>query len=148
MRTALLSDVHGNRHAFEAVLAATAEDGVDAIWCLGDLVGYGADPNTCVALARERCSIVLAGNHDLAVTGDLSLEEFSRGAALAAHWTQGVIAEEHLRPPEVTCPLELGPAEVRCCAHRRRFHHAVARPHERDRRLRDHHGDDDGERHA
>ena len=96
MRTALLSDVHGNRHAFEAVLAATAEQGVDAIWCLGDLVGYGADPNACVALARERCSIILAGNHDLAVTGDLSLEEFSRGAALAAHWTQSVIEDEHL----------------------------------------------------
>jgi diadenosine tetraphosphatase ApaH/serine/threonine PP2A family protein phosphatase len=96
MRTALLSDVHGNRQAFEAVLAATAEQGVDAIWCLGDLVGYGADPNACVALARERCSIVLAGNHDLAVTGDLSLEEFSRGAALAAHWTQSVIDDEHM----------------------------------------------------
>jgi diadenosine tetraphosphatase ApaH/serine/threonine PP2A family protein phosphatase len=96
MRAALLSDVHGNRHAFEAVLAATAEQGVDAVWCLGDLVGYGADPNACVALARERCSLILAGNHDLAVTGDLSLEEFSRGAALAAHWTQSVIEEEHL----------------------------------------------------
>jgi diadenosine tetraphosphatase ApaH/serine/threonine PP2A family protein phosphatase len=96
MRAALLSDVHGNRHAFEAVLAATAEHGVDAVWCLGDLVGYGADPNACVALARERCSIILAGNHDLAVTGDLSLEEFSRGAALAAHWTQTVISDEHL----------------------------------------------------
>jgi len=96
MRAALLSDVHGNRHAFEAVLAATAEQGVDAVWCLGDLVGYGADPNACVALARERCSVILAGNHDLAVTGDLSLEEFSRGAALAAHWTQTVIEDEHL----------------------------------------------------
>jgi predicted phosphodiesterase len=96
MRAALLSDVHGNRHAFEAVLASTAEQGVDAIWCLGDLVGYGADPNACVALARERCALVLAGNHDLAVTGDLSLEEFSRGAALAAHWTQTVIEDEHL----------------------------------------------------
>src|SRR5215213_7835035 len=96
MRAALLSDVHGNRHAFEAVLAETAEQGVDAVWCLGDLVGYGADPNACVALARERCSVILAGNHDLAVTGDLSLEEFSRGAALAAHWTQTVIEDEHL----------------------------------------------------
>jgi diadenosine tetraphosphatase ApaH/serine/threonine PP2A family protein phosphatase len=96
MRAALLSDVHGNRHAFEAVLAATAERGVDAVWCLGDLVGYGADPNACVALARERCSLILAGNHDLAVTGDLSLEEFSRGAALAAHWTQSEISREHL----------------------------------------------------
>jgi predicted phosphodiesterase len=96
MRAALLSDVHGNRHAFEAVLSSIAEEGVDEIWCLGDLVGYGADPNACVALARERCALVLAGNHDLAVTGDLSLEEFSRGAALAAHWTQTVIEDEHL----------------------------------------------------
>src|SRR5688500_18267701 len=96
MRAALLSDVHGNRHALEAVLAATAEQGVDALWCLGDLVGYGADPNACVALARERCSVILAGNHDLAVTGDISLDEFSRGAALAAHWTQTVMEEEHL----------------------------------------------------
>jgi hypothetical protein len=79
MRTALLSDVHGNRHAFEAVLAETAEQGVDAVWCLGDLVGYGADPNACVALARERCSIILAGNHDLAVTGDLSLDWATTG---------------------------------------------------------------------
>jgi diadenosine tetraphosphatase ApaH/serine/threonine PP2A family protein phosphatase len=96
MRAALLSDVHGNRHAFEAVLEDVAQAGVDAVWCLGDLVGYGAEPNACVALARERCAVVLAGNHDLAVTGDISLEEFSRGAALAAHWTQSVIEEEHL----------------------------------------------------
>jgi diadenosine tetraphosphatase ApaH/serine/threonine PP2A family protein phosphatase len=95
MRVAILSDVHGNRHAFEAVLADVDNQGVDAIWSLGDLVGYGADPNACVALARERCSVYLAGNHDLAVTGDLSLEEFSRGAALAAHWTQEVIEPEH-----------------------------------------------------
>jgi predicted phosphodiesterase len=96
MRVAILSDVHGNRHALEAVLADTATEGVDAVWCLGDLVGYGADPNACVALARERCSIILAGNHDLAVTGDISLDEFSRGAALAAHWTREVIEDEPL----------------------------------------------------
>jgi predicted phosphodiesterase len=96
MRAALLSDVHGNRHAFEAVLEATAEHGVDATWCLGDLVGYGADPNACVELARRRCAVILAGNHDLAVTGDISLDEFSRGAALAAHWTQSVMEDDHL----------------------------------------------------
>jgi hypothetical protein len=57
-------------------------------------------------------------------------------------------SEEDLRAPEVTCPLELGPAEVRCCAHRRRFDHAVARPHERHRSLSDDHGHDNGDRHA
>jgi diadenosine tetraphosphatase ApaH/serine/threonine PP2A family protein phosphatase len=96
MRVAILSDVHGNRHALEAVLDDVAAEGVDAVWCLGDLVGYGADPNACVALARERCSIVLAGNHDLAVTGGISLDEFSRGAALAAHWTREAIDAEPL----------------------------------------------------
>jgi predicted phosphodiesterase len=96
MRVAILSDVHGNRHALEAVLADVSTEGVDAVWCLGDLVGYGADPNACVTLARERCSIILAGNHDLAVTGGISLEEFSRGAALAAHWTREAIEAEPL----------------------------------------------------
>ena len=91
MRVAIVSDIHGNRHAFETVLAAVAEAGAEQTWCLGDLVGYGADPDACVALAREHCDVVLAGNHDLAVTGALSIEDFSSGAALAAQWTIGTI---------------------------------------------------------
>jgi predicted phosphodiesterase len=94
MQVAICSDIHGNRHAFEAVVAAAQESGVDEMWCLGDLVGYGAEPDACVALADEHCAIVLAGNHDLAVTGALSLEDFSRGAALAARWTRETIAPE------------------------------------------------------
>lgn len=94
MRVAIVSDIHGNRHAFEAVLEATAAARVEALWCLGDLVGYGADPTACVALATEHAAICLAGNHDLAVTGALSLADFSRGAALAARWTQGAIEPE------------------------------------------------------
>jgi predicted phosphodiesterase len=54
MRIAMLSDVHGNRPAFEAVLAAIEDADVEEIWCLGDLVGYGAEPDDCVALARAR----------------------------------------------------------------------------------------------
>jgi predicted phosphodiesterase len=94
MRVAIASDIHGNRHAFEAVIAAAEDDGVDELWCLGDLVGYGGDPDACVALARRHCAVCLAGNHDLAVVGVLSLEEFSRGAALAAQWTREVIVPE------------------------------------------------------
>jgi predicted phosphodiesterase len=94
MRVAIASDIHGNRHAFEAVIAAAEDDGVDELWCLGDLVGYGGDPDACVALARRHCTVCLAGNHDLAVVGVLSLEEFSRGAALAAQWTREVIRPE------------------------------------------------------
>jgi predicted phosphodiesterase len=96
MRVAVVSDVHGNRHAFEAVLEEIGEDVFDEVWCLGDLVGYGAEPDACVSLTRANADVVLAGNHDLAVRGDLPLEAFSRGAELAARWTQEVIAEESL----------------------------------------------------
>jgi diadenosine tetraphosphatase ApaH/serine/threonine PP2A family protein phosphatase len=96
MRVAVVSDVHGNRHAFEAVLADIASVGADEMWCLGDLVGYGADPDASVELAREHAAICLSGNHDLAVTGALPLSEFSRGAELAARWTQEVIQPENL----------------------------------------------------
>jgi predicted phosphodiesterase len=94
MRVAICSDIHGNRQAFEAVIAAAEREGAEELWCLGDLVGYGADPDACVALADAHCTVCLAGNHDLAVVDVLSLEEFSRGAALAARWTRDVILPE------------------------------------------------------
>src|SRR5215217_6159812 len=84
MRVAICSDIHGNKQAFEAVIAAAEADGADELWCLGDLVGYGAEPDACVALAYAHCAVCLAGNHDLAVIEALSLDDFSRGAALAA----------------------------------------------------------------
>jgi predicted phosphodiesterase len=96
MRTALLSDVHGNFPAFEAVLADVDATGVDEIWCLGDLVGYGAQPDACVELARERCDLCLAGNHDLVVTGDIDIADFSSSAAAAALWTRETIGKESL----------------------------------------------------
>jgi predicted phosphodiesterase len=92
VRIAVISDVHGNRHAFEAVLEEIARSECEQVWCLGDLVGYGAEPDACVDLARENAAICLAGNHDLGVVGVLPLEQFSRGAALAAQWTVDTIA--------------------------------------------------------
>jgi diadenosine tetraphosphatase ApaH/serine/threonine PP2A family protein phosphatase len=94
MIAAIVTDVHGNRPAFEAVIAAASAAGVDEMWCLGDLVGYGAEPDACVALAEANCTICLAGNHDLGVIGTLSLEDFSRGARMAAEWTRETISEE------------------------------------------------------
>ncbi len=94
MRVAIATDIHGNRHGFEAVIDAAEEEGAEELWCLGDLVGYGGDPDASVELARRHCSVCLAGNHDLAVVDVLSLEEFSRGAALAATWTRDVIRPE------------------------------------------------------
>ncbi len=94
MRLAIISDIHGNLQAFEAVLDSIEASDCEEMWCLGDLVGYGADPDACVELARRHAAICLAGNHDLGVRGDLPLEEFSRGAALAALWTQETIGPE------------------------------------------------------
>jgi predicted phosphodiesterase len=96
MKVAVISDVHGNRQAFEATLDAVAASDAAELWCLGDLVGYGAEPDACVELARKHAAVCLAGNHDLAVAGELPLEEFSRGASLAVQWTQEVIAPQNL----------------------------------------------------
>src|SRR4051812_41974147 len=93
MRVAIASDIHGNKQAFQAVIAAAEADGAEELWCLGDLVGYGGEPDACVTLAARHCAVCLAGNHDLAVVDVLSLEEVSRGAALAAQWTRDGISD-------------------------------------------------------
>jgi len=87
-RVALLSDVHGNLPAFQAVLEDIRSTGVDQVWNLGDLVGYGAQPDECVALARESCDLCLIGNHDLVVIDKLKVDDFSANAATAALWTR------------------------------------------------------------
>ena len=94
MRVAIVADVHGNRHAFEAVLDAVEAAGAEELWCLGDLVGYGAEPDACVELARRHVAVCLAGNHDLAARGDLPFDQFTRGAELAIRWTTDEIAAE------------------------------------------------------
>jgi len=78
MKVAVISDIHGNRQAFEATLEAIAASDAAELWCLGDLVGYGADPGACVELARGHAALCLAGNPDLAVTGEIPLSQFSR----------------------------------------------------------------------
>ncbi len=88
MRLALLSDIHSNLPALEAVLASAEAAGVDEAWCLGDVVGYGAQPNECTALVSERCSVCLVGNHDLAVLEQLDISTFSPAAAAAVRWTR------------------------------------------------------------
>jgi predicted phosphodiesterase len=94
MRVAIVSDIHANLPAFEAVLRHAEEGGaVDAVWCLGDIVGYGPHPNQCIALLtgyEHRC---VAGNHDLAACGKMGTEEFNDAAAAAARWTAGELTE-------------------------------------------------------
>jgi predicted phosphodiesterase len=91
VRVAVISDVHANLSALEAVLAAVDADEPDELWCLGDLVGYGPRPNECCALVRDRAAVCLGGNHDLAVRGSIDLGEFSGDAAAAAGWTRDVL---------------------------------------------------------
>jgi diadenosine tetraphosphatase ApaH/serine/threonine PP2A family protein phosphatase len=94
MRVAVVSDIHSNLHALEAVLATIEAEAPDELWCLGDLVGYGPRPNECCATIAERADVCLAGNHDLAVRGTIDLEEFHGEAGLAATWTREVLEPE------------------------------------------------------
>lgn len=96
MRVAAITDIHANLPALEAILAAADEAAVDEIWCLGDVVGYGAEPDECADLVRERCALCLVGNHDLAVLGALDIASFSEAAAAAVAWTRERVAERTL----------------------------------------------------
>jgi predicted phosphodiesterase len=93
VRIAVISDIHGNWHAFEAVLADVERERVDEIWCLGDIVGYGPQPNRCVEATRERADVCLIGNHDLAAIGRVALDGFSPDAAVSARWTSDELDE-------------------------------------------------------
>jgi diadenosine tetraphosphatase ApaH/serine/threonine PP2A family protein phosphatase len=87
VRYAVLSDIHGNLEALRAVLADAARQ-ADAVLCLGDVVGYGADPGPCVDLIGMRARAVVAGNHEHAVIGCMDLSWFNRHARAAAEWTR------------------------------------------------------------
>lgn len=94
MRLAILSDIHSNLPALETVLADAEEAAVDEVWCLGDVVGYGAQPNECASLARERCALSLVGNHDLAALDELDISTFSPAASAAVRWTRETMSAE------------------------------------------------------
>jgi predicted phosphodiesterase len=97
MRVAVMSDVHANYRALEAVLEEIDRESVDAVWCLGDTVGYGPLPNECCAEVEGRSHTCLVGNHDLVVLGELSVEEFNHEAAAAAIWTAEVLSDDSRR---------------------------------------------------
>jgi predicted phosphodiesterase len=94
MRVLVLSDIHANLAALKAVLNH-AKNKQDYSICLGDLVGYGPDPNECVELAAECCTVVLGGNHDLAAAGDMDLSIFSDHARKAMEWTRLALTESN-----------------------------------------------------
>ena len=114
MKIAVVSDIHANLAALQAVLADIDRVAPNAaIWHTGDIVGYNAEPNEVVALLRERGAVGVMGNHDLAVLGGDVIETFNEGAHAAALWTRDVLTAESrswLRAlPKV---LEMGSATI------------------------------------
>lgn len=94
MRILILSDIHANLPAFEAVLNQTKGQW-DKLWCLGDVIGYGPNPNECIELLREQDHVCLTGNHDWAALGKLDISEFNREAQRAVRWTQNELTDDN-----------------------------------------------------
>jgi diadenosine tetraphosphatase ApaH/serine/threonine PP2A family protein phosphatase len=95
MRYAIISDIHSNLEAFQAVLQdVEARGGAEHIWCLGDIVGYGPDPNECVNLLRQYPHSCIAGNHDWGTLGQVDLSYFNDDASAACRWTGRVLGPD------------------------------------------------------
>ena len=98
MRYAIIADIHANLAAFTAVLDDIEHrGGVDEVWCLGDVVGYGPDPHQCLELLRQRNHVCVAGNHDRAAIGKLDTAYFNPDAAAACHWTAQQLSPEEVQ---------------------------------------------------
>jgi diadenosine tetraphosphatase ApaH/serine/threonine PP2A family protein phosphatase len=95
MRYAILGDIHANLDAFEAVIEDIKKENIDKCVCVGDLVGYGAEPSRCIELTRKICSSCVAGNHDFATIEKTNIEFFNAYARQATLWTRQNISEEH-----------------------------------------------------
>lgn len=96
MRIGILSDLHANAEALNAVLEHARDEAIDTWWCLGDVVGYGADPDHCCDVVRQLGAPTVAGNHDWAACGLTSTRFFNRHAAAAAEWTARTMRRENL----------------------------------------------------
>ena len=109
MKTGILSDIHGNLESLDAVLGELRREGVDRLWCLGDIVGYGANPNECIERVREAASITVLGNHDAACAGMESATSFNPAAKAAVEWTARQLTPENrdwLKGLPMTEPVE------------------------------------------
>ena len=93
MRYGLISDIHGNLEALSVVIKELEKRNVDAVLCLGDIIGYGPDPEECVNLVKRHANVILAGNHDYAALGLLDIRYFNPHARRAIEWTASQISE-------------------------------------------------------
>lgn len=96
MRTAFISDIHANLDALETVLADIGRQETDRIVCLGDIVGYGPEPNPCVARVREVSKVTVVGNHDYAALGRIDTLGFNEYARAAAEWTASALDKDSI----------------------------------------------------
>lgn len=96
MKYAIISDIHGNLEALQSVLDEIARREADEIVCLGDVVGYGPNPNECVQLIREKAQVILAGNHDYAPIGKMDISYFNPWARTAIEWTRQKLDESSI----------------------------------------------------
>ncbi len=94
MRYAIISDIHANHDALTAVLDDIDREKVERIVCLGDVVGYGAEPRECITALRERNVLTIAGNHDYAAIGKTNINYFNAYAKEATLWTRKVCTQE------------------------------------------------------
>jgi len=97
MRTAIISDVHSNLEALKSALSSIDTLHVDEIFCLGDIVGYGPFPNECTNLVRERCTVVVKGNHDSGLIGETPLKHFNQYGKTAIEWAKKHITRDNLK---------------------------------------------------
>jgi len=96
MNILVISDIHANLSALQAVLQDAGK--VDAVWCLGDIIGYGPKPNECIELIQEQPNLIcLLGNHDAACIGELNVATFNREARIAVEWTQSVLSKGNIK---------------------------------------------------
>jgi diadenosine tetraphosphatase ApaH/serine/threonine PP2A family protein phosphatase len=97
MAVAILSDIHANLEALEAVFTYIDQNNIKTVYCLGDVVGYGPNPNECIKLVRERCDVILMGNHDYAAIGLANIEYFNEYAKMSTYWTIDNISKDNLK---------------------------------------------------
>ncbi len=96
MRVLVVSDIHANLAALDAVLDDAGDFDYEAVWCLGDTVGYGPEPNECIARIRDLDALCVVGNHDWAVVGGMDIDDFNQEARRGVLWTREHLTAENL----------------------------------------------------
>jgi len=108
MKVAVLADIHANLPALEAVQDRFSTEGVEAIWCLGDTVGYGAEPFACLQMMADLGAVLIAGNHEQAACNLAEANGFNSTAAHAIRWTRDTLTPE-TRQSLCELPVNMSP---------------------------------------